>query len=397
MREGVDRRGISVLSGSHLATDFASGSLPALLPFLRDKFSLSYTLVALLVLASTFASSIIQPLFGLWSDRRGAMWLLPTGVVVAGIGIGLAANAPTYPLVVLLVVISGIGVAAFHPEGSKFAAYVSGRRRASGMSYFNVGGNVGYALGPLIATPLVLAFGLHGAYLLIVPGVVIGVLLCTRLSYLRTFEPAPGSGRHVEGRDRPWAMANLLGVVLFRTSAWFGLLVFVPLWEVSIGNSKATGGRLLALMLVAGAAGTLILGPLADRFGRRTVLRASIAVTPPLIAVFILVGGIPGAIALAFVGACTVGTYGVTMVLSQDYLPRHIGMASGLSIGFAMGMGGVAAVAIGAIADSVGLETALWVCAVLPLPGIVLALILPPGREVVSIKTATGEATWQRA
>ncbi len=135
-------------------------------------------------------------------------------------------------------------------------------------------------------------------------------------------------------------MANLLGVVAFRTTAWFGLLVFVPLWEVSLGHSKAAGGRLLALMLLSGGVGTLVLGPLADRYGRRLVLRCSIAAMPPLILVFIAVGGVPGAVALALVGACTVGTFGVTIVLAQEYLPRQIGLASGLSVGFAIGLGG---------------------------------------------------------
>src|SRR3954453_17869699 len=111
---------MAMLSGGHLAVDFAGGALIALLPFLKDRFDLSYTLVALLILASAFSSSIVQPLFGLWSDRRGAIWLLPLGVAVAGVGLALAADAPTYWLVLLLVMVSGIGVAAYHPEGSKF-------------------------------------------------------------------------------------------------------------------------------------------------------------------------------------------------------------------------------------------------------------------------------------
>ena len=134
MRAGIDKRAMSALAAGHLGTDFANGALPPLLPFLVDRFSLSYTLAATLMLASATSSSLIQPLFGLWSDRRGAIWLLPGGVAVAGIGIALAADAPSYWLVVLFVVISGIGVAAYHPEGSKFAAYASGRKRASGMS-----------------------------------------------------------------------------------------------------------------------------------------------------------------------------------------------------------------------------------------------------------------------
>src|SRR6266571_7728796 len=143
---------MAALSSGHLATDFANGALPALLPFFVDKFTLSYTLAAAVVLASAVSSSIVQPLFGLWSDRRGAIWLLPGGVALGGIGIALAADAPSYWLVVVLVVVSGIGVAAYHPEGSKFAAFVSGRKRASGMALFSIGGNLGYALGPIVAT-----------------------------------------------------------------------------------------------------------------------------------------------------------------------------------------------------------------------------------------------------
>src|SRR5918911_628022 len=166
MRGAMDARALAALSSGHLAVDFANGALPAMLPFLVDRFDLTYTLAGVVVLASAVSSSVIQPLFGLWSDRRGAIWLLPAGIAVAGAGIGLAAASPTYGLVVLWVVVSGIGVAAYHPEGSKFAAYASGRRRASGMSLFSVGGNIGYALGAIVATPLVLWLGLKGGLLL---------------------------------------------------------------------------------------------------------------------------------------------------------------------------------------------------------------------------------------
>src|ERR671934_1534969 len=128
---------MAALSSGHLATDFANGALPALLPFFVDKFDLSYTLAATAVLISAISSSIVQPVFGLWSDRRGAIWLLPAGVALAGIGIALASVAPTYWLVLLFVVLSGLGVAAFHPEGSKFAAFVGGRRRATAIAPFS--------------------------------------------------------------------------------------------------------------------------------------------------------------------------------------------------------------------------------------------------------------------
>jgi FSR family fosmidomycin resistance protein-like MFS transporter len=371
---------MTALAAGHLGTDFANGALPALLPFLKDRFSLSYTLAALLMLASTASSSLVQPLFGLWSDRRGALWLLPAGVALAGVGIGIAAAMPSYWLVVVLVVVSGLGVAAFHPEGSKFAAYTSGEKRASGMSAFSIGGNVGFALGPIVATPLVLALGLGGGLLLAVPCLAIAAMLLVLTPFLRTFVPEPGARRQISGEDRPGALILLLGVIGFRSLAWFGLITFVPLWEVSLGHSTAHGNHLLSLMLLAGCLGTIAAGPLADRVGRRPVLIASLLLAAPLTLVFITVGGVAGAFALCGVGICVIGTFGVTMVMSQEYLPRHIGTASGLSIGLSIGLGGIAAVALGALADTVDLRAALYVCAAAPLAGLVLTLLLPPTR-----------------
>ncbi len=370
---------MAALSSGHLATDFANGALPALLPFFVDKFDLSYTLAAAAVLASAVSSSIVQPLFGLWSDRRGAIWLLPAGVALAGIGIGLASAAPTYPLVLVCVVVSGLGVAAFHPEGSKFAAFAGGRRRASAMSFFSIGGNLGFALGPTVATPLVLALGLTGGLLLAVPGLVVAIALLALMPFLGSFAP---ERRQVESEqpDRPGALLLLLGVIAFRSVSWFGLITFVPLWEVSLGHSKAQGSHLLSLMLLAGGLGTLAAGQLADRFGRRPVLIASTAATAPLILIFVIVGGVPGAIALAGVGISVIGTFGVTMVMSQEYLPRHIGMASGLSIGLSIGLGGVGAVALGAVADSIDLRAALYGAAASALVALALAALLPSSR-----------------
>jgi MFS transporter, FSR family, fosmidomycin resistance protein len=376
----LDKRAMAALSSGHLATDFANGALPALLPFFVEKFDLSYTLAAAAVLASAVSSSIVQPLFGLWSDRRGAIWLLPAGVALAGIGIALASVAPTYTLVLLCVVVSGLGVAAFHPEGSKFAAFVGGRRRASAMSLFSIGGNLGFGLGPLVATPLVVAFGLGGGLLLAVPCLAVAVALAVLAPFLGSFAPKSGRRAETEERDRVGALLLLLGVIAFRSVSWFGLITFVPLWEVSLGHSKAHGNHLLSLMLLAGGLGTLAAGPLADRLGRRPVLLVSTAATAPLIVVFVVVGGVPGAIALAGVGISVIGTFGVTMVMSQEYLPRHIGMASGLSIGLSIGLGGVGAVALGAVADSVDLRAALYVAAAASLVALVLAALLPSSR-----------------
>jgi MFS transporter, FSR family, fosmidomycin resistance protein len=378
MQEGLDRRAMTTLSGGHFAVDFASGSVPALLPFFVLEFDLSYTATAALMLAVLVSSSLVQPLFGLWSDRRGAIWLLPAGVIVAGLATGLTSVAPSYALVVALAFVAGIGIAAYHPEGAKLAAYASGLRRASGMSLFNIGGNTGYALGPIVVTPLVLWLGLHGGLLAMLPVLVVAVVVLRSLPSLRRLIPDHADRKAPAGEDDVRAMTVLAGVIVLRSVAWFGLLTFVPLWVVANGGTEGEGNRELSLMLIAGAVGTLVLGPVADRIGLRRTLLATQAALPPLIVVFVAVGGVVGTLALMLIGLCVVGTFGITMVLSQLYLPRHVGMASGLSVGLAMGLGGVAAVVLGALADAIDLQTALYVGAAAPAVGCVLCLILPP-------------------
>ena len=249
------------------------------------------------------------------------------------------------------------------------------------MSLFSIGGNIGYGLGALVTTPLVVWLGLKGGLFIALPCLVVAAALLALRPFLGGFAPERRTEARESGRDRPGAMALLLGVVAFRSLAWFGLITFVPLWEVSLGHTKAHGNHLLSLMLLAGGVGTLVAGPAADRFGRRLVLFASCVVVAPLILVFVLVGGVPGAVALAFVGVAIVGTFSVTMVMSQEYLPGQIGVASGLSIGFSIGLGGIAAVALGAVADSIDLRTSLYVCAAAPLVAVALCALLPPSRE----------------
>ncbi len=195
---------MATLSAGHMFTDVAQGSVPALLPFLVAKDHLSYAAVSALVLAATISSSVIQPVFGHLSDRRSLPWLMPLGPALGGIGIALAGLAPNYGLTFAAIVLSGIGVASFHPEGSRFANYVSGARRASGMSLFSVGGNIGFALGPVLVTPLVLAFGLHGTVFVLIPTLLMAGVLVVELPRLKRFRTDVAAGR-VERSDQPEA------------------------------------------------------------------------------------------------------------------------------------------------------------------------------------------------
>ncbi len=371
---------MAALSSGHLATDLAQGSLPALLPYLVDKFDLTYTLAAALVLAATISSSLIQPAFGLWSDTRGALWLLPAGVALAGVGMAATSVAPAYWVALVCVLLAGIGVAAYHPEGSKFASYVSGSKRASGMSFFSVGGNVGFALGPLLAAAFISIFGLHGAVLLAVPGLLVAAALIAVRDYLAAFAPSraeQASSGAIQAAERR-GLTLLLVVVGLRSVAHMGLFTFIPLWEESLGHSATFGTVVLGGFLIAGAVGTLCGGPLADRFGRRPVLRWSFVVATPLILVYVLVGGPIGIAAVVLAGAAVIGTFGVSLVMSQEYMPSRVGMASGLSIGLAIGLGGVAALTLGAIADAVDLETALLCTAIGPAVALFVSMFLPP-------------------
>jgi MFS transporter, FSR family, fosmidomycin resistance protein len=388
----LDRRAMAVLSLGHCCVDLCQGALPALLPFLIAAHGWSYGQASALVLAATVSSSIVQPLFGHLSDGRSLPWLLPGGVALAAGGISLAGVVGSYGLTFAVVVLSGLGVAAYHPEASRFANYVAGERRATAMSFFSVGGNAGFALGPVLVTPLALAFGLGGTPLVAVVPAAVALLIARELGRLKGFRPADATTDEPAPDAEPdqWRpFALLSAAVAARSVLYFGLMTLVPLYFVhELDASEATANAALTVMLASGAIGTLAGGRLADRFGRRVVLRTSMAVLTPLIVVLLL-GGVGVAIgALALIGAATIATFSVTVVMGQEYLPSRLGIASGVTLGLAIGVGGLGAAVLGVIADATSLRTALEVVALLPLPALALALALPEGREHVRGRAA---------
>ena len=376
---------MATLSAGHLFTDVAQGSVPALLPFLVARDHLSYAAASALVLAATISSSVIQPVFGHLSDRRSLPWLMPLGPALGGIGIALAGVAPSYALTFAAIVVSGIGVAAFHPEGSRFANYVSGARRASGMSLFSVGGNIGFALGPVIVTPLLLAFGMSGTMFVLIPTLLMAIVLIVELPHLAGFRTDVVGGR-VQREQHPerWGPFTILaGVIALRSFVYFGLVTFIPLYYVHVLHAgKAVGNAALSAMLVGGAFGTLIGGPLADRFGRRAVLIGSMALLPPIVVAFLVSGPAVAAVVATAAGAATIATFAVTIVMGQEYLPGRLGVSSGVTIGLSIGLGGVGAPLLGVLADADGLQTVFEVIAVLPLLALVLSLALPGRRRI---------------
>ena len=389
MSAELDRRGLGLLGTAHLSVDLCQAAVPALLPFFVEQRGYSYAAAGALVFAATVGSSFIQPLFGHAADRLQLPWLMAAGVLTAGAGIALAGVAPTYLLTFAAIVLSGIGVAAFHPEGARHANYASGAAKAQGMSLFSLGGNAGFALGAALTTSCVLAFGLSGTLAVGLVPIAIGVLLLTRRARLagmrgRADEAHPES----EWRDRWGPFARLTGVISLRSCVYFGLMAFVPVWFVSaLDASEATGNAALTLMLASGAAGTLIGGRLADEVGRRTILLGFLGAGAPLVAAFVLAPEPLAFPLIALAGLTIVGTFAITVVLGQEYLPGRLGMASGITLGAAIGVGGAVTPLLGVLADAHGVEATMWAIAALMLPALALAATLPAGLQVPNTRS----------
>jgi FSR family fosmidomycin resistance protein-like MFS transporter len=377
-----DRRGLLVLATGHLWADFLQGAVPALLPFLIAERGYSYAAAGALVLASSIGSSLVQPLFGIASDRLALPWLMPVGLAVGGAGLAVVGLTESYAATVAAVAVGGLGVAAFHPEAARYANYVSRGQRGRGMSMFSLGGNAGFALGPLLVTPAVLAFGLHGTLLALIPLWLAAGLLARELGRLRGFAPAQlrgdGNGA-VAGRDHWGPFLRLASVVGLRSAVFFGLQAFIPIYfAVELGTSEAAGNGALSVMLVAGAGGTYLGGRLVDRLGRRVIVVGSMAALGPLLVLMLIAGRWPATLLLAGVGFVVIANFSITVVMGQEYLPSRLGLASGITLGAAIGVGGLAAAALGALADATSLGTTMWTIAVLPLPALLIALTLPP-------------------
>jgi FSR family fosmidomycin resistance protein-like MFS transporter len=375
---------IGLLAVGHLVIDLNQGSLPAILPFLKSAHGLSYAAAATIVLVSNLTSSVIQPLFGYLADRTARRWMLPLSIALSGIGLGLTGIAPGYAAVLVLVVLMGFGVAAYHPEGYRTATRLAGQhRKATALSWFSLGGNIGIALGPPVIATLVTGVGLSGSLGLLLPSLLVAALLLAVLPRIaEASERADAAAKTVgHGVNMPGAMALLVLVVMIRSWTQLGFTTFVPFYYLDVLKADPrVVGPLLFVFLGSGAVATVIAGPLADRWGARPFMVWVFLAVTPLAVLFLNVSGILAFVVLGLVGAVLVSTFTMAVVLAQQYLPRNPGMASGLIVGFAIGTGGLGVTLLGWVADHWGLMTALWISALMPLAGFVAAAFLPAPR-----------------
>lgn len=375
---GLNRRGVALVSSAHLVDDIYQGIVPALLPFLVAERHYSYAAVAGLTLAATVVSSVAQPAFGALGDRRPRRWLMPAGILTAAVGIGIAGLTEHYAATWLLIALSGLGIAAFHPEAARAARQASGRSNRA-MSIFALGGNSGYALGSLIATPVLLLFGVRGTALLVLPAAVMAGLLIARLR--RVLDGPAGTVRPATmptGVDDWPAFLRLALVVVVRSTLFLGISSFIALYFINhLGASTALGGAVLTIFLATGAFGTYLGGALADRAGRLASIRIGFALVVPGL-VGLLLSPTTG-VALVFVALLGIGgfmPFSVFVILGQDYLPNRIGTASGVTVGLASSVGGLFSPLLGLLADHAGLQVALASLLGLPLIALVISLFM---------------------
>ena len=387
------------MATAHVFDDFYQGVVPALLPFLVAERHYSYAAVAGLTLAANVLSSVVQPAFGWWGDRHPRRWLIPVGMLTAAVGVGLVAFSVEYWMTWLVVALAGLGIAAFHPEAARAARQASGNSNRA-MSVFALGGNVGFALGSLVATALLLVTGLGGSVLLAIPAVVMAAVLFIRLrTVLDGRTGALKRAVHPPGVDDWPAFLRLTAVVVVRSIVFFGAISFIALYFINdFGTSEVVGGTALTLFLVAGAFGTIVGGWTADRLGRLVSIRLGFALAvPSVLGLALAQNWVVALVFVALAGVTVFMPFAVFVILGQDYLPNRIGIASGVTVGLAVTVGGLFSPFLGWVADATDLRVTFAILGGLTVVALALAFLLREPAGASRHPRPAGDATAEAA
>ena len=376
-------RQIGLLSAGHLVTDINQGALPAILPFFIAAYDLSYAAAAGIVFAANITSSIVQPVFGHAADRFSKPWLLPVGLLMAGIGLALTGIFQSYGWILLMAIVSGIGIAAYHPEAARLVNYAAGNKKGTAMSLFGVGGTMGFAVGPLVATTALLQWGLKGTLALIFPATIMALIMASQFPMFKSLAASGNEEQRASGivdsKDNWSAFLRLTITIIGRSIIFYGLNTFIPIyWINGLNQSKASGAIALTVFAGSGIVGNLVGGSLADRIGQKKVMITGFLGLTLFFPLLIFTNNAQiASLLLVPIGLLLYGTYSPSIVLGQMYLPNRVGFSSGVTLGVAVAIGGGVAPIIGKIADIFGIWYSLASITCFPILILLTALSLP--------------------
>jgi FSR family fosmidomycin resistance protein-like MFS transporter len=359
----MNRKRLGLLTGTHSVNDLYQGLIPALLPFMVLERGYSYTAVSGLILAATGLSSVVQPLFGLYADKHPRNWLIPAGFMLAALGVALAGVAESYLWTWLAIAISGLGIAAYHPPATT-AARLAGGASQKAMSLFSVGGMLGAAAAPLVATAVIGGSSLSATPWLAIPAAVMAVVWWGSTRHADAAEAALAHARRRASSlaTNDWrAFLRLSAVIVGWSIPYVTVLSMVALYTSrDLHGSRAQGALVLTCFTAASAIGTLGGGLLADRVGRIATIRLGYTLALPALAGLVLANTpLPAMLCAALLGTVMFLPFASQVTLAQDYLPRNPATAAGITLGLALSVGGMLSPLLGMLSDSHGLRTTL--------------------------------------
>lgn len=376
----------------HLFNDTLQAVIPAMFPVLELELGLTFTQLGLISFALNIVASLLQPVVGYISDKKPMPYALPLGMMSSFVGMAGLALAPQYWMILVSVIFLGLGSAVFHPEGSRVSFMAAGSKRGLSQSIYQVGGNSGQALAPLISAFILVPLGQKGAALFLIVAAV-GIFLLSKISawYKKQLEAEKLSNRKrtllsslpTLTKKQIGVALTLLMVIIFARSFYVTNMTNFYIFHLmkNYGMTIKEGQVIIFIFLALGAVGTLFGGPMADRMGRRNVIVLSMAVPIPLCLMLPYVPVWAIILLLILIGFFIMLSFSVTVVYAQELVPSKIGTMAGLTVGLAFGMGAIGAVMIGILMDYIGVYTTMIVVSTLPIIGLV-ALALPKDRKI---------------
>lgn len=375
---------VYLFATGHFSVDWAQGAIPALLPYFISSCNLSYQDAATLIFANMLLSSVSQPIFGYYSDKVSKPWFAPLGPVLCGLCLTLLAFTQNYWFIFLCSMFSGFGSSIYHPEAARMVNNIAGDRKGQALGTFSVGGNAGFAIGPMVAGACAYAFDIHGLVIFGIVNAIIAFILYHQMPHILALvndaNLAEKQAHPGEVLTNDWSAFGRLSVVIFVRSVGFTVCnTFIPLyWIHVLHTSPSTGSLALSILFSMGVVITFLGGVLADRFGFLRVLRGSMLIMIP--SMFFLVNStnlIAATLLLIPVAFSLFAAYSPIVVLGQTYLGKNVGFASGVTLGLTTTIGGLISPIVGWGADHWGIPTALqclWICAII---GAIFAFLIP--------------------